>query len=352
MRHPPTVVAALAAAACAACAAAAGVVPPFVELKNAAQPGVFMPVTGLGTGAYGMPNGTNGEYWDDAVGEKAVGEWLRMGGRRIDTSLKWYNDLAGVGRAVAAAVADGVVTRDEVFVTSKVDDPYGYNTTMQHWSELLETSGLDYVDLLLIHWPGPTYFLGHHHNVTYCHLHGPECRRGTWAALTEIFHSGKARAIGTANFEQRHLEDILTPGALVPAVNQLEFHPYWHEDVGTDSLKAFMDARNITYNGYAPLGAPDFMAWHPEKWPTLIPAQPAVATVAAAHGVTPAQVLQRWSLQRGVVINPRSRNTTHMAENLAVVSPGFELSDAEMAAIAAIPAPKQNKVCPDPHLVP
>lgn len=295
-------------------------------------------------------NGTNGEYWDDAVGEAAVAQWLKLGGRRLDTSLKWYNDLAGVGRAVAAAIADGTVTREDVFITSKVDDPYGYNTTLEHFDELLATAGLDYVDLLLIHWPGPTYFLGHHHNVTYCHTHGPECRRGTWAALTKIFQAGKARAIGTANFEQQHLEDILTPGALVPAVNQVEFHPYWHEDNGTQSLFAFCAERGIQMNGYAPLGAPDFMAWKPDKWPVLIPDQPIVKDIAAAHGVSPAQVLQRWSLQRGVVINPRSRNATHMTENLAVFD--FELSEDEMEAIASVPVPAQNKVCPDPHLVP
>eukprot|EP01116_Phalansterium_solitarium_P010973 TRINITY_DN2657_c0_g1_i2.p1 TRINITY_DN2657_c0_g1~~TRINITY_DN2657_c0_g1_i2.p1 ORF type:complete len:181 (+),score=43.69 TRINITY_DN2657_c0_g1_i2:54-545(+) len=124
---------------------------PSVPLHNAAVPGTMMPVIGLGVGAYGLQGGGNGEYWDDDVAEAAVGKWLALGGRRLDTSLKYYNDIVGVGRALSATT----VPRSEIFVTSKVDDPFGYDTTMQHFATILQSLNTSYVDLLLIHWPGP-----------------------------------------------------------------------------------------------------------------------------------------------------------------------------------------------------
>jgi len=324
---------------------------PTVTLRNAAQPGVEMPTLGLGTGAYGNTNGTFGEYWDDITAFYAASKWLELGGRRLDTSLKYYNDLAGVGWAVG----NSSVNRSDIFITSKVDDPYGYNTTIEHIDAVLATLNVDYVDLLLMHWPGPTFFLNHSGPPIdqWCSDNGPLCRQQTWAALEVAFKAGKARAIGVANFEQRHLEDIMAvPGSLLPALNQIEFHPYWHED----ALVAYCHSLNITTNSYAPLGAPDFMGWNIAKWPVPIMSQPAIIQIAASYKVTPAQVLLQYSLQNGMIANPRTRNPAHMLENLAVVDPAtaFTLSAADLAMIAAMPAPQppNNKVCPDPNLTP
>eukprot|EP01104_Vermistella_antarctica_P006506 TRINITY_DN17206_c0_g1_i1.p2 TRINITY_DN17206_c0_g1~~TRINITY_DN17206_c0_g1_i1.p2 ORF type:complete len:353 (+),score=89.82 TRINITY_DN17206_c0_g1_i1:143-1201(+) len=323
---------------------------PTVPLYNAAQPGVEMPVIGLGTGSYGQLNGTWGEYWDDDVAEAAVAMWLAMGGRRLDTSLKYYHDLNGVRKGIHASG----VPREEVFITSKVDDPFGYNNTMVHVQTMLKTLNTTYVDLVLIHWPAPENFVfppkpsnescsaGSNSNWTIC-------RQETWKALETCFKKGQLRAIGVSNFEEIHLQSIFALDSLIPAVNQIEYHPYWHED----DLVQFCWDHNITVNGYAPLGAPDFMSWFPEKWPIPLLNQSTVVAVAEAHGVKPAQVLIRWSLQNGLVTNPRTLSYAHMKENLNVFD--FELTEYEMETIANIPHPlpvPNNKVCPDPAYLP
>jgi len=312
---------------------------PAVLLRNAAQPNTMMPVVGLGTGGYGSPNGTGGEHWNDSVAQQATLDWLSVGGRRIDTSLS-YGDQTGIGNAIKMSG----IPRDQIFVTSKVDDPYGYDTTLEHFTGVLQTLQMDYVDLLLIHWPG----------IPGQNISGPnctsdrDCRQQTWKALEVIFNKGQAKAIGVSNFEENHLQDIFDLKSLIPSVNQVEFHPYWAEI----SLMQFCQLRNITYNGYAPLGAPDHMAFEKDKWPIPILSQPAVINIAKAHNKTPAQVLLRWEVQQGLVVNPRTMNKAHMVENLNIFD--FFLSFDEMAEIQNVPRPAlgDNKVCPNPQLIP
>lgn len=292
--------------------------------------------------------GTGGEYWTDAIARKAVSEWLSRGGRRLDTSLAWYHDLKGVGQGIV----DSGVPREEVFVLSKVDYPYTYNATLQHMDELLATLNDTYVDLLLLHWPGapsrpeskvaivmrPTPAFGccrYYSRTTHARSSratpkrhtlaagaeqwnftsgavptfsaaepppgqescgvGRPCRQQAWLALEHLFKTGKAKAIGVANFEMGHMQDLLDLNSLIPAVNQIEFHPYWAQ---FDLVKQMQRLR-IQTCGYAPLGSPDFMNNHRDLWPTLVTEQPEVHRVATRHNVTPAQVLIRWSLQNG-----------------------------------------------------
>lgn len=137
------------------------------------------------------------------------------------------------------------------------------------------------------------------------------------------------------------------PQPLLPAVNQFELHPYWYDS----DLIAHCQSLNITVNGYSPLGAPDYMAWLPKKWPIPILKQPVINKIAASHNKTPAQVIIRWELQLGAVVNPRSWNSSHMAENLNVFD--FTLSEDEMDIIAnGIRLPLRHKVCPDPEILP
>jgi len=302
-----------------------------------------MPIVGLGTGGYGSPNGTGGEHWNDTVAQQAASDWLSLGGRRIDTSWS-YGDQTGIGNAIKASG----IPRDQIFVTSKVDNPYGYETTLEHFTSVLQTLQTDYVDLLLIHWPG----------VPGQNVSGPnctsdrDCRQQTWRALEDIFNKGQARAIGVSNFEENHLQDIFDLKSLIPAVNQVEFHPYWAEF----SLVQFCQKLGIQYNGYSPLGAPDHMAWQKTKWPIPILSQPAIIDIAKAHNKTAAQVILRWEIQQGLVVNPRTQNKQHMAENLDIFD--FSLSYTEMQTIAGVPKPApgedngQNKVCDDPHNIP
>lgn len=316
---------------------------PTVTLMNSAQPGTKMPVSGIGTGSYGQP----GETWDDDIAEKAIGEWLKMGGRRIDTAFS-YNDQVGIGKAIKASV----VSRKDLFITSKVGSAHGgsqdfsaglgYNDTLAQIKPVLDTLQVDYVDLLLLHWPGPP---GKSTDPACQGNPSPtwrECRQSTWRAMEEIYKMGKARAIGVSNFEKYHLEDIIVMNSTLPAVNQVEFHPYWHES----DLLALCKSYNITLNGYSPVGCPD---WAPttHHWNHTLLQEPDIMQIAQSHKRTPAQVVLRWQWQLGVVSNPRTVNPQHMMENLNYFD--FELSSDEINTISNVTPPPNRKVCLDPH---
>jgi diketogulonate reductase-like aldo/keto reductase len=313
---------------------------PSVPLANGAKNGVRMPVVGIGTAGYGPP----GEIWNDSIADKAVTEFLKLGGRRIDTSLD-YSDQKGIGQAIKASG----VSREDIFITSKVGGgPPGYNAAMDQIDLTLQQLDSSYVDLLLIHWPGPINSSDAECNNGSTEAEkGRSCRQATWRALEKIFQEGKAMAIGVSNFEQNHLQDIIDMNGTLPAVDQVEFQPYWHEF----DLVHFCQGRNITFNGYAPLGTPD---WAPitHDWPghNTTMQQPTIVKIAQEHDKTPAQVILRWQWQLGIVLNPRSENPEHMKENLDIFD--FSLSDAEMQQMTQIPAPDHPKVTPDPHMYP
>ncbi len=319
---------------------------PVVKLHNAAKQDLTMPAVGVGTGAYiYVPDTTTGEKWPDSVAEQAVKEWIELGGRRIDASLS-YRNQKGVGKAIK----EGGVPREELFVVSKVGSGglvsgagMGYNETMNQLEPILETLGVDYVDLLLIHWPGPP---GNSSDPT-CQGNPTTfraCRQSTWKALQDIFRSGKARAIGTSNFEKNHLEDILVLNELLPAVNQIEFSPYWHED----DLVEFCKSHNIQVNGYAPLACPD---WAPtsHNWSMSLLQDPTINKIAKRHNCSPAQVILSWEWEQNIVVNPRTYNRQHMMENLNFFD--VSLSTDEMKDLATLKKPANPKVCPDPHQI-
>jgi len=295
-------------------------------------------MVGLGTGAYGDVNGTNGEYWNDGIAQNATAEWLKIGGVRIDTSYG-YNTEAGIGLAWKASGRD----RKSIFITSKVD-PQGYDVAMSQFKAELQRLQTDYVDLLLVHWPGEEFSQSlpcQQGQNTY-----KNCRQETWKALVTIFQSNGARAIGVSNFEVNHLEDIFELGGVIPSVNQVEFHAYWHEDPLVD----FCVKHNITFNSYSPLGAPDHMAFHKDQWGVFLLYHPRVISIAQAHEKTTAQVLLRWAVQQGIVVNPRTKNPKHMRDNLDIFD--FELTLDEMANLSFIQRPTMYKVCNDPRLLP
>jgi len=314
---------------------------PSVLLKNAALPGVRMPIIGLGTGTYGEPDGTDGEYWTDEMAETAALTWLQLGGRRIDGSYG-YPGQAGIG----AAIKKSNISREEIFITSKVD-PKGYKVTMDQFAEIQKTLQLDYVDLLLIHFPGtwstadPNFACAHVNGT----INWKPCRQDTWKALEDIFRSKKARAIGVSNFEINHLDDILDLKGLLPAVNQNEHHLYFHEDLLVD----FCVKHNILFNTYSPLGAPDFMAFQPENFGIPLMNNPSVVAIANKYMKTAAQVLLRWAVQQDLVVNPRSMNPAHMKDNLDLFS--FSLTHLEMAELSFMQKPAY-KVVDDPRIIP
>ena len=312
---------------------------PSVGLMNAAKPGLKMPIAGIGTWSYVHSQGTGipGEVWNDTVAEKSVKEWLALGGRRIDGALR-YQDQVGVGKAIK----ESGISRKEIFLTSKLRLS-GYNETFSQMDQLLSDLQVDYVDLLLIHFPEVLALS----TDPACKLELPSwrgCRQSVWKALEKLFSDGKALAIGVSNFEQNHLEDIIIMNTSVPSVNQVEYHPYWHED----DLVQFCKANNIVFNSYASLGTPDW-APHRHNWNGTILELPLIQSIAKAHARTAAQVIQRWEWQQGVVVNPRTLNSTHMKENLNFFD--FELSEDEMKQISTIKPPADPKVCPDFHNV-
>ena len=232
--------------------------------------------------------------------ESIVADALDIGYRHIDTA-RIYGNEAGVGQAIAASG----IPREELFVTTKLwNDDQGTQTVFDAFDASLDRLGLEYVDLYLIHWPTPA-------NDRYVE---------TWKAFERLRESGRARSIGVSNFLAPHLERLLAETDIVPAVDQIELHPH-HQQPAT---AAFAEEHGIAIEAWGPLGQ--------GKYPLL--ELPEVTDAAAVHGVTPAQVVIRWHLQRGHIVFPKSNRRERIAENFDVF--GFELTADEVDAITGL----------------
>lgn len=257
---------------------------PNVKLNN----GVEMPQ--LGFGVFQVPN-------DET--EAAVTAALEAGYRSIDTA-KIYGNEAGV----AAAIAKSGLPREDLFVTTKLwNDDQGYESALKAFDKSLDLLGLEYLDLYLIHWPTP--------------------RRDkfvdTWRAFEKLQADGRVRAIGVSNFQPAHLQKLVEETGTVPAVNQVELHPYL-----TQEAVRTVDAKHgIATEAWSPLA----------KGGDLL-AESTVTTLASQYGRTPAQVVLRWHLQLGNIVIPKSVTPSRIRENLAVFD--FELTDDDVAALAAL----------------
>jgi 2,5-diketo-D-gluconate reductase A len=237
---------------------------------------------------------------DPAETERIVSDALEAGYRHIDTAAVYRNE-EGVGRAIAASG----IPRDELFVTTKKwNSEQGTDTARAALATSLETLGLDHVDLYLIHWPRPDL----------------DRYVATWQTLEQLRSEGLSRSIGVSNFHRPHLERLLAETGTVPAVNQIELHPAFAQR----ELRAFGDEHGIRTEAWGPLGQGKYDLF----------GEAAVKDAAAAHGATPAQVVIRWHLQNGIIVFPKSSTRERIAENIDVF--GFELSDAEIAAIDAL----------------
>ena len=249
--------------------------------------GAGMPWLGLGVHKMG----------DDATTTTAVRTAIELGYRSIDTASLYGNER-GVGEGVRSSGVD----RKDLFVTTKL-----WNTDMradrqrEAFAESLERLGLEYVDLYLLHWP----------------IAGKEV--ASWQVLTELLESGRVKAIGVSNFMVPHLDRLRAESGIVPAVNQIEYHPY----LQSRELLAVCRERGIQVEAWSPLMAGGRLLH-----------EPVLTEIAARHGKTVAQVVLRWDLQSGVVTIPKSKRPERMRENAAVFD--FELSPAEMRAIAAL----------------
>jgi 2,5-diketo-D-gluconate reductase A len=269
---------------------------PTLTLNN----GVEMPALGLGV-YQSSP--------EDTV--TAVQTALEAGYRLIDTAAGYGNE-----REVGEGLRRSGVDRSEVFLTTKLwISDYGYDETLTAFDASLRRLGTDYVDLYLLHWPMPNEF---------------ERTVGAWKAAEKLLADGRARAIGMCNSSAQDLEALAARTDVVPAVNQVELHPYFTQQ----QLQAHDAEQGTITQAWSPIGGVNVYSSDDPAEQKNVLADPAVTAIAEAHSKTPAQVVLRWHLQQGRSAIPKSVHANRIAENFDVFD--FELSDAELASIDAL----------------
>jgi 2,5-diketo-D-gluconate reductase A len=240
--------------------------------------------------------------------EQATLAALETGYRHIDTA-QMYGNESQVGQAVRASGVD----RDDVFVTSKLSNAcHAYDDALGAFDQTLKDLGFDYLDLFLVHWPLPD--VGDYVE--------------TWKAMEEIYRSGRVRAIGVSNFQRHHLQRLLAETDVVPAVNQIEVHPY----LAQDELRAYGVRHGI-----------ETQAWSPIAQGKVLD-DPVLVEIGRRHGKSSAQVTLRWHIERGDIVFPKSVTRSRVEENFDIFD--FELTDTEMGEISRLD--RGERIGPDP----
>ena len=267
---------------------------PLVEMND----GRSIPV--IGFGVWQVP--------DDVVVDATL-KALEVGYRHIDTAYLYHNER-GVGEALRRSGLD----REDIFVTTKVwNTDHGYDETLSAFDKSTGLLGIDEVDLYLIHWPTPAR----------------DIYLDSWRALIRLREEGRARSIGVSNFHEAHLRKIIDETGVIPAINQIELHPWLPQAHMRD-----IDARlGVRTEAWSPLGSGRLID------------DPVIGEVAAKHGKSPAQVMVRWSLQLGNIVLPKSVTPERIEQNIDVFD--FELDDADMAAIATLDSGRRTGPNPD-----
>jgi len=279
-----------------------------------------MPALGLGT-------------WKSDPGEvyKAVREAIKMGYRHIDCAMIYQNE-AEIGQAFSDAFKDGDVKREELWITSKLWNNAHIKDDVQPALEnTLKDLQLDYLDLYLIHWPvalKPGVGFPSSEDDFLSLKEVPTAV--TWSGMEECNKAGLAKHIGVSNFSIKKIKELLTVCDILPEVIQIELHPFLQQNDMLD----YCNEENIILTAYSPLGStdrpPQFKA--PDE-PSLFE-NPTIVDIANANGVSSAQVLIRWAIQRGTSVIPKSVNPGRMKQNLDAAS--LELSDEDMKKIARL----------------
>jgi len=256
------------------------------DSKTGLNNGVEIP--NLGLGVYQSPPGE--------TTFKAIKYALSIGYRHIDTA-KLYGNECDVGRAVA----ESGIPRDEIFVTTKVwNSDQGYDLTLRAFEGSLRRLNLQYVDLYLIHWPVPGKIVE------------------TWKAMVKILKDGKSRAIGVSNYHLSELQETLKTSETVPAINQVEFHPFLYQK----NLLRFCEKNKIHVVAYSPLTRGKKLN------------HPSIERVSKKYGKTPAKILIRWSLQYGLGVIPKSTHKDRILENSQDFD--FQLEDKDMKMLNSL----------------
>ena len=256
--------------------------------------GVEMPA--LGFGVFQTP---------PAETVAAVETAVRTGYRHIDTAAAYGNE-----REVGEGIRRSGLDRSEIFIETKIwISDYGYDTTLHSFDKSAGKLGVEQLDLLILHQALPSRF---------------DLTIEAYRALEKLLGEGRVRAIGVSNFMPDHLEDLLKNTTVVPAVNQIEVHPYFSQP----EVLAANAAHGVLSQAWSPIGG---ITFYREGGGGSTLDDPTIAGIATAHGKTPAQVMLRWHLQHGRSAIPKSTKPARIAENFAVFD--FELTDAELAAI-------------------
>ncbi|HWL26548.1 MAG TPA: aldo/keto reductase [Ureibacillus sp.] len=235
---------------------------------------------------------------------------IKHGYRSIDTAAIYENE-EGVGQAIREGLDETGISREELFVTSKVwNSDLGYESTIAAYETSLKKLGLDYLDLYLIHWPVEGKY------------------KEAWRALETLYKEGKVKAIGVSNFQIHHLEDLMKDAEIKPMVNQVEYHPRLTQK----EVQAFCQEHGIQLEAWSPLMQGQLLD------------NPVLQEIAHTHNKTIAQVIIRWDLQNGVVTIPKSTKEHRIVENSAVFD--FELTKEEMQRIDELN--QNHRVGPDP----
>jgi 2,5-diketo-D-gluconate reductase A len=251
---------------------------------------------------------------DPAETADAVVEALKVGYRHIDTA-EMYRNEKGVGEAVR----DFGLDRGEVYLTSKLNNGFHKpDDARRAFDDTLEALGSDYVDLFLIHWPLPTLYGGDFISA--------------WHTLEEFYRDGRARSIGVSNFQAAHLHRIVQESKVVPAVNQIEVHPY----LCNEEVRAANGELGIVTEAWSPIGKGRVLN------------DPTIGAIASRLQKTPAQVTLRWHIQRGDVIFPNSTTRARIKENFEIFD--FELKPEDIAAISALDRGEEGRSGPNPDV--
>lgn len=247
--------------------------------------GVRMPMQGFGV--FQVPNAD--------ICEQAVADALSVGYRLIDTASVYGNE-----QAVGAAISKSGIAREEIFITTKAwISEMGYDNTLRAFDASLSRLGLEYLNLYLIHMPFGDYY-------------------GAWRAMEDLYAAGRVRAIGVCNFEPDRLMDLCHNAKVIPAVNQVEVHPYTQQPEAMKLMRSF----GIQTEAWGPLA----------EGRNGLFTDAALSDIRRKYGKSAAQVVLRWHLQRGVVAIPKSVHKERMTENFNVMD--FTLSEEDMTAIA------------------
>ncbi len=282
---------------------------PVISLNN----GIAMPALGLGV-FQSSPEET----------VEAVEFAIANGYRLIDTAAAYFNE-----RQVGEGIRRSGIDRSEIFVTTKLWlSDYGYESALRAFDVSLRKLGLDYVDLYLLHWPVPSDF---------------DATVASYQAAKKLLAEGRVRAIGVCNHSPKHLENLIARTEVVPAVNQVELHPFFNQR----ELHAVHLRLGIVTQAWSPLGGVNVYAPADPNAVKNPLTHPAIVNLAAKYGKTPAQVVLRWHIQHGFSAIPKSVRPERIAENINIFD--FQLTPEEIAAIDAMDTGVRGG--PDPEIV-